>query len=149
MPNEPHGSPRKSRQSKALRTSHLNTKRHTNNSKQIRGGYKKFNFHRNPSYSRTGEVEKRLTNCVVVYTLFLLTAAILWGLQVPEQVVFVLLVIPTLLIPPYLIPLNTRYTKVVYGSLILMVITILIVVLSFDQKSILQVLGYLFPVVSK
>lgn len=148
MPNKPPDSSKKSRQSRPVKKFRQSFEQRTNNSNRLGINYKKRNT-RNPSENRTGEVEKRLTNCIVVYTLFLLTASILWGLQVPKQVVFVLLVIPTFLIPPYLIPLRTRYTKVVYGSLILMIITILIAVLSFDQETVLQVLSYLFPVISK
>jgi|GEM_PF-2144580 len=145
MSSKPSGRFKKRKQTGAVKISPRNTSHRISNSKRS-------TYHKprrgNPS-SKTGEIEKRLTNCIVVYTLFLLTASILWGLQVPKQVVFVLLVIPTLLIPPYLIPLRTRYTKIVYGCLILMVITILVAVLSFDYQSVLQVLSYLFPVVSK
>ena len=141
MSNKPSGS-KKLRQSRNGRTPSQSIKWQANI------GYKKHST-RNPSRKRNGEVEKQLTNCIVVYTLFLFTASILWGLQVPKQVVFVLLVIPTLLIPPYLIPLRTRYTKIVYGSVVLMIITILVAVLSFDQEAVLQILSNLFPVVSK
>lgn len=94
-------------------------------------------------------IDKRYLNCLVVYALILFTASILWYLQIPKQVVYVLLVIPILLIPPYLIPLRTQYIKVVYASLALIIVTFLIVVLSFDQKTVLQLLSYLFPVTPK
>ena len=94
-------------------------------------------------------VDKRYLNCLVVYALILFTASILWYLQIPKQVVYVLLVIPILLIPPYLLPLRTQYRKVVYASLVLIIVTFLVVVLSFDQKTILQLLSYLFPVIPK
>jgi len=148
MPNKPSGSHKKSSHSRPVKPSRQGIGQRINNSKQF-GVRRKERKGQTSRGKMTADAEKRLINCIVVYTLFLLTASILWGLQVPKQVVFVLLVIPTLLIPPYLIPLRTRYTKVVYGSLILMIITILIAVLSFDQKSVLQVLSYLFPIFSK
>lgn len=158
MPYKSFDSSKRLRQPRIRRATHQGAGQHTNSLNRLKASHKKRKtyyrkrkkpdkntYTQRPSGARTREVDKRLTNCIVVYTLFLLTASILWGLQVPEQVVFVLLVIPTLLIPPYLIPLRTHHTKVVDGSLVIMIITILVAVLSFDQEAVLQILNYLFP----
>lgn len=148
MPNKPSGSPKKSKQPKATRVFYQrNVGQRINNLKN--GTSSKKRKIQISTRNTTGEFEKRLIYCAVVFALFLLTASILWTLQVPQEVVVVLLVSPTLLIPPYLIPLRTRYTKVVYGSLILIFITILVAVLAFEQKAVLEVLIDLFPIGSK
>lgn len=150
MTNKPSGtgSPKKSKQPKATRVFYRrNVGQRINNLKN--GTSSKKRKIQISTRNTNGDFEKRLIYCAVVYALFLLTASILWILQCPQQVVVVLLVGPTVLIPPYLIPLRTRYTKVVYGFPILIGITVLFAVLSLDQKAVLEVLTHLLPIVSK
>lgn len=144
MPNNSSGNSKRSRPQKT-RSLDRNIRR-SNVHGKIGNGLQKRKHHRPARYKY---IDKRYLNCLVVYALILFTASILWYLQIPKQVVYVLLVIPILLIPPYLIPLRTQYIKVVYASLVLTIVTFLVVVLSFDQKTILQLLSYLFPVIPK
>lgn len=146
MPNNSSGNSKRSRPQKT-RSLDRNIRRSNVHIGKIGNGLQKRKHYR-PA-ARYKYIDKRYLNCLVVYALILFTASILWYLQIPKQVVYVLLVIPILLIPPYLIPLRTQYRKVVYASLVLIIVTFLVVVLSFDQKTILQLLSYLFPVIPK
>ena len=100
---------------------------------------------------KNGEIDKQspLIKSLFVFLLFVFAASILWMLQAPKELVYVLLGIPLLLIAVYLIPLKTRYTKVVDGCLILMIVTILVAVLCFDRQSVLDALKSMIPIISK
>lgn len=149
MPNKHSGIPKKSRHSRVTNASSRRSRqRSSNNSNTFRrssrrkGKRTKF-FPR----SQNNKEEKQITYCTVAYTFSLFTASILWMLQVPEQLVYVLLIISTLLILLYLLPLRTRYTEFVNRSLLLVFITFLVAALSFNHQEVLQVLTYLFPTI--
>lgn len=154
MPNKPSGSPKRPRQSRVVTASlkQRSGQRNTNNANtfrkfQGRKTKKRQSSPKNPKNQGHRE-EKQITYCVVAYTFSFFTASILWLLQVPNQVVYVLLIISTLLILLYLIPLRTRYTDFVNRSLLLVFITFLVAVLSFNHQEVLQILTYLFPITS-
>jgi hypothetical protein len=92
------------------------------------------------------EFESKFKNCVVAYSFVLFTSSILWFLQVPKELVFVLLVVPNLIILPYLIPLKTRQIRLTYIAFSLVAITILVSVLSIDPEKAVKMVKVLFSV---
>jgi len=149
MPNKPPSRPKRPRQSRVVTASSKRSgQRNSNNANTFRKFYGRKKKTPSSSKNQGKQEEKQITYCVVAYTFSFFTASILWLLQVPNQVVYVLLIISTLLILLYLIPLRTRYTDFVNRSLMLVFITFLVAVLSFNHQEVLQILTYLFPVIS-
>ena len=147
MPSKSSGNYKKTRQPKA---SSRQVGRIASNLRRLSNRQKKPRT-KNRNSAKNGEIDKQLplTNSLCVFLFFVFLASILWMIQAPKEVVYVLLAILPPLIAAYLIPLKTRYTKVVYGSWILMVVTILVAVLCFDRQSILDALKPMIPIISK
>ncbi|MEG3843793.1 hypothetical protein [Microcoleus sp. herbarium14] len=147
MPSKSSGKYKKTRQPKA---SSRQVGRIASNFRRLNNRHKKPRT-KNRNSAKNGEIDKQLPlkNSFFVLLFSVFPASILWMLQAPKELVYVLLAIPTFLIAAYLIPLKTRYTKVVYGFLILMVVTILVTVLCFDRQSVLDALKPMIQIISK
>ena len=143
MANQSSGNPKKPNHSKIARTAPQKAKQHVKKSKQLGISSQRQKTRRNPR-NQNREIEQKITYCVIGYTISFFTASVLWSLQIPSQVVYALLIISTLLILLYLIPLRERYTEFVNRSLLLVIITFLITVLSFNREEVLQMLTHLF-----
>lgn len=145
MANRSSGNPQKSKHSRNARTSPQNPKQRVKRFKQLGASYPKRRMQSDPR-NRKRQEEQRI---MYAYAFSLLTASLLWWLQVPNQVVYALLIISIFIILLYLIPPKSRYTEFVNRCLLLMIVTFFITVLYLDWGDVLQILAHFFPIASK
>lgn len=148
MANRSSGNPQKSKHSRNARTFPQNPRQHVKRFKKLGASYPKRRMPSNRRNQKRQE-KKRITYCMVAYAFSLLTASILWWLQVPNPVVYALFIISTLIILLYLIPLRSRYTEFVNRCLLLMIVTFFIRVLYLDWGEVLEMLAHFLPISSK
>lgn len=145
MANQSSGNPQKSKHSRNARTSPQNPRQHVKRFKKLGASYPKRRMPNNPR-NRKRQEEQRIT---YAYAFSLLTASLLWWLQVPNQVVYALLIISIFIILLYLIPPRSRYTEFINRCLLLMTVTFFITVLYLNWGDVLQILAHFFPIASK
>lgn len=148
MANRSSGNPQKSKHSRNARTSPQNPKQHVKRFKKLGASYPKRRMPSNPRNQKRQE-EQRTTYCIVAYAFSLLTASILWWLQVPNQVVYALLIVSILIVLLCLIPLKSRYREFVNRCLLLIIVTFFISVLGLTWGEFIQMLAHFLPITSK
>jgi hypothetical protein len=76
---------------------------------------------------------------IIVFSLLAyLSVALLWVLNAPEQVVWVLILIPIPWIFVHLFPLEERYTKIAEKLIFVFAAAVLVIVLGFSHQSIID-----------
>ncbi len=145
MANQSSGNPQKSKHSRNARTSPQNPRQHVKRFKKLGASYPKRRMQSAPR-NRKRQEEQRIT---YAYAFSLLTASLLWWLQVPNQVVYALLIISIFIILLYIIPPRSRYTEFINRCLLLMIVTFFITVLYLNLGDVLQILAHFFPIASK
>lgn len=145
MANQSSGNPQKSKHSRNARTSPQNPRQHVKRFKKLGASYPKRRMQSDPRNQKRQE-EQRIT---YAYAFSLLTASLLWWLQVPNQVVYALLIISIFIILLYFIPPKSRYTEFINRCLLLMIVTFFITVLYLNWEDVLQILAHFFPIASK
>lgn len=145
MANQSSGNPQKSKHSRNARTSPQNPRQHVKRFKKLGASYPKRRMQSDPR-NRKRQEEQRI---MYAYAFSLFTASLLWWLQVPNQVVYALLIISIFIILLYLIPPRSRYTEFINRCLLLMIVTFLITVLYLNWGDVLQILAHFFPIASK